>query len=62
MTDKEARLLAKIGKLGARRGYHAWRLGDIDRQINEAVRLLAVERGVVFLRPDVVLKEVAGDG
>lgn len=57
MTDKEARLLAKIAKLAARREYHVWRLGDVDRQINEATRLLADERGVCFLRPEVVLIE-----
>lgn len=59
---KEERLLAKLAKLYARRAYHAWRLGDVDAQIKVAIRELAKERGVVFLRSEQVQKEVAGHG
>lgn len=60
MTDKEARLLAKIGKIAARRAYHVWKLGDIDRQISEETKKLAAERGVVFLRVENAVKEATG--
>lgn len=60
MSDKEARLLAKIAKLAARRAYHVWKLGDIDRQINEETKKLAAERGIIFLRPDAIMQELKG--
>lgn len=57
---KEERLLKKLRALHGRREYHAWRLGDVDRQITEATRALAAVRGVVFLRNESVLQEVSG--
>lgn len=57
-SKNDERLFQKLVKLEGRRDYHAWRLRDVERQMSEARKKLAAERGVGFIRPESITAEI----
>ena len=55
---KEEMLLARLSGLFERRDAAAVRLATLDARIDADTKSLARERGVIFMRADVVRKEV----
>ena len=57
-TDKEQMILARLSSLFGRRDLAAANLAALDAKIDAETKKLARERGVIFMRPNVVRKEV----
>lgn len=55
---KEEMILARLGMLFKRRDATAANLAVIDAKIAQDTKKLARERGVIFIRTDVVRKEI----